>query len=108
MNVSFSIFGWFNLDNQVNAWDIETTRCYVGSDKNLTFAGLELLKGNFTLSLSYFTVDDFNVLTHDLVRKLDLVRFLLLAAEDDGLTASIASEDVSKGRFTVLVGTIDC
>ena len=96
MNVSFSIFRWFNLDNQVNAWDVKTTRCNIGSDKYLAFLSFELLESNFTLSLSYFTVNDFNVSAHDLVRKLNLVRLLLLAAEYYGLTASIASEDVSE------------
>ena len=108
MNVSFSIFRWFDLNDQVNAWYIKTTRCNIGSDKYLAFASFEFLESNFTLSLSNFTVNDFNVLAHDLVRKLNLVRLLLLAAEDDGLTTSIASEDVSESRFTVLVRTIYC
>ena len=108
MNVSFSIFRWFDLDNQVNTWNIKTTRCHIGSDKYLAFASFELLESNFTLSLSYFTVNYFNIFAHDLVRKLNLVCLLLLAAEDDGLTASIASEDVSESRFTVLVRTVNC
>ena len=106
MDISFSILGWFNLDDQVNSWNVQTTRGNISSDKHTAFAGLELFQGNLTLSLSNLTVDDFNVFG-DLIRELDLVCFLLLAAEDDGLSTSVASEDVSKSSFTILIRAID-
>ena len=90
VNVSLSIFGWLNLDDQVNAWNVETARRNICSDKDIAFVGFELLKGYLTLSLSDLAVNDLDAL-RNLVGDLDLVRFLLLAAEDDGLSTSVAS-----------------
>lgn len=106
MDVCLCVLGGLDLDDQVDAWDVKTTRSDIGGNEDIALLLFELLERNFTLPLADFSVDDFDVLL-DLVGQLDLVGLLLLAAEDDGLATSVASEDVGEGSFTVLVRTIN-
>lgn len=106
MDVCLCVLGGLDLDDQVDSWDVETTRRDISGDEDITLFGLELLEGDFTLSLTDLSVDNLDILL-DLVRELDLVCLLLLATEDDGLSTSVASQDVGEGSFTVLVRTVD-
>ena len=107
MNVSFCIFWWFNLHDQVDTWDVQATRGDVSGDQDIAFELFELLEGDFALPLTNLTVDDFDVLARYLVGDFDLVRFLLLSAEYDGLTATVAGQDVCESCLTVLVWAVD-
>ena len=90
MDVCLCVLGRLDLDDQVDSWDVETTRSDIGGDENIALFGFELLEGDFTLSLTDLSVDNLDLLL-DLVGELDLVSLLLLAAEDDGLSTSVAS-----------------
>jgi hypothetical protein len=90
MDVCLCVLGRLDLDDQVDSWNIKTSRRDISGDENIALFGLELLESDFTLSLTNFSVDNLDILL-DLVGELDLVSLLLLATEDDGLSTSVAS-----------------
>jgi len=62
MNVSLNFSRWFELDDQVNIRNVQTTRCNVCSDQDAKFALLKPSDGAFSLTLSDVTVHNLNVL----------------------------------------------
>jgi hypothetical protein len=67
MNVGLCFFGWLDLNDQVDIWNVQTSGSDISSTKYSELALLESLHGHFTLVLSNVSMHDFNVL-------LDLVR----------------------------------
>ena len=61
MNIGFCILGRLNLDDEVDTWDVETTRCNISGDEYTEFLLLEAFKGDFTLILGDITVHNLNV-----------------------------------------------
>lgn len=106
MNVSLCVLGRLDLDNQVDAGDIEAARCDVSGDEDTELFLLEALEGDFTLVLGNVAVHHLNVFL-DLLREKQVIGLLLGGSEHDNLATSVANEDVSKSANTVLVWAVD-
>ena len=62
MDVGLCLFGWLNLDYQVDIRDVKTTGRDVSCDQDSELAFLEALHRDFTLILCDITMHDLNVL----------------------------------------------
>lgn len=94
MDVSLWVNGWFHLDDEVNAWDVQATGCDISGNEHLELLFLEALEGHFTLVLGDVTVHHFDLVL-DLVRQKELVGFVLCLSKHDSLACTIADQDVS-------------
>ena len=108
MDVSLRLLRWFDLDNQVNVWDVKASGSHIGSTEHSELAFFEALHRDFSLVLSDISVHDFNVLL-DLVRQDQRVAVSLGLGEDDRLSsvASVANQDVCQRCDTVLEWAAD-
>lgn len=62
MDVGLSVFWGFDLDNEINTRDVQSTSSNISSYKHTELFVLESLESDFTLVLSDVSVHDFNVL----------------------------------------------
>lgn len=62
MNVRLSILWWFNLNNEINIFDIKTSGGNICCDQDLKFTLLESLHCDLSLVLSNITMHNFNIL----------------------------------------------
>lgn len=62
MDVGLSVFWRFDLDNEINTRDVQSTSSNISSYKHTELFVLESLESDFTLVLSDVSVHDFNVL----------------------------------------------
>ena len=61
VNVGLSLFGWLDLNDQVDVGDVNTARGYVSGDEHTELAFLEALQSDFALVLGDVTMHDFDV-----------------------------------------------
>jgi len=103
MNVSFSVFWWLDLNDEIDVFDVKSSWSNIGGNQNLEFTFFESLHGDFSLILGNVSVHDFNVL-FDLVRQNQRIGIKLGLRENNGFSiSSIADEDISKSWHSVLV-----
>jgi len=95
MNISFSVLGWLDLHDKVDAGDIESTRRDICGNQHAEFLLLEALERHFTLILSNVAVHDLNIIL-DFLREKQIVGLLLRLSENNNLAATVHNEDVSK------------
>lgn len=108
VDVGLSFFGWLNLNDEIDIWNVESSGSNVSGAKDSELALLEALHCDFTLVLSDVSMHNFNVLL-DFVRKDQRVAVGFSLRENDGLAvnASVAHQDVSQRRNTILEGAAD-
>lgn len=104
MNIGLDFLWWLDLDNQVNVWDVQATRCHISSDQHFKFTFFKALHGHFTLVLNDITVHHLNILLNFISQNKSVcISFCL--GKDDGLSlASITNQNISQSRQSVLVG----
>ena len=96
VDVGLSLFGRLELDDEVDIWDVKTTRGDICGHEHSEFALFEALHCDFTLVLGNVTMHDLNVLL-DLVRQQEGVGIGLGLREDDDLTTlAVDYQNVSK------------
>lgn len=61
MDVSLGVLWWFDLDNQVDGGNVQTSGGHVSRNQNLELLVLEALKSDLTLILRDITVHHFNL-----------------------------------------------
>jgi len=86
MNISLSILRRFNLDDQINIRDIESSRCHISSHENAELALFESLESDLSLILSDVTMHDFDILLN-LVREYQLIGISFSLSEDNSLSS---------------------
>lgn len=62
VDVGLDVFRWFQLDHQVNLWDVEAPRSYVRSYDTSNSTLLEVFEDVFTSALRNVSVQDFRSL----------------------------------------------
>jgi hypothetical protein len=106
MDVGLSVFWGFDLDNEINTRDVQSTSSNISSYKHTELFVLESLESDFTLVLSDVSVHDFNVLL-DLLWHEEGIGFGLGWCEHNGLASAVDNEDVSESSDAVVVGTVN-
>jgi len=107
MNVSFSVLWRLNLDDQIYILNIKTSRSNICCHKYLELAFFESLHCNFSLILSNITMHHLNILL-DLIRQNQRIGILLGLRKHNRLCIStIADQNVSKRRHSILVRALD-
>lgn len=107
MDVSFTIFWRFNLDDQFNIWNIETSGSDVSCYQHTKFVLFESLQGNLSLILSDVTMHDLNVFIN-FIRQDQVICFHLCGGEDNGLSSTtINGQQISQSLLSVMVRTVN-
>ena len=88
MNISLRLLGRFDLDDKVDAGNIETTGSDISGNQHAEFLLLKALKGDFSLVLRNITVHDLDVFL-DLLSCEKFIGFLLGRSKDNGLTTAV-------------------
>jgi len=108
VDISLSIFWWFNLNDELNVLNIKASSCDICGNEYFEFTLLESLHCYFSLVLCDVSMHHFNLLL-DFVWQYKRVCILLCLSEHDCFcVTSIAHENVSKCRHSILVWAIDC
>ena len=106
VDVGFRILGGFNLDNQVDIRNVDTSSGYVSCNKYAKLSLLEPSESDFSLILSDVTMHDFDVLV-DLLRQQARFGFCLGGCEHNSLShSSVDDQDISECLHTVMVWTV--
>ena len=107
MDVGLGVLWWFDLDDELHVLDVKASACDIGSNEDLELALLESLHGDFSLVLGNIAMHYLDVLL-DLVAQNQRISVLLGLGEHDRFgVATITNQDVSQGRHSVVVGTLD-
>ena len=107
MNICFGFLGWFDLNDEVDVWDVKASRGDICCHQYSKLTLLEALHSDFSLVLSYVTVHYLDVLL-DLVGEKEGIGVSLGLGKDNYLaTLAIDNQNVCQGRESVLEGTLD-
>lgn len=102
MNIGLNLSWRFNLDDEVDIWNVETPRSNIGSYENLEFAFFESFQCHFSLILGDISMHDLNF-EFDLVTQNELICFDFRTAKNDSLSViSIAKQEVCNSSHFVL------
>ena len=96
MNVGLSVLWRLDLHYQVDTGDVKSSGCDICGHQNVELFLLEPLQGHFALVLRNVTMHDLDVLL-DFVGEQKLVGLQFGRGEHDGLSDTVADEDVSEG-----------
>jgi hypothetical protein len=107
VDVGFNLFWRFNLNNQVDVWDVETTRCNISRNQHFELALLKALHSDFTLVLNNVTVHHLDVLLNFIRQNESVCVCLSLCKNDSFSLSTVADQNVSESRQPVLVWTAD-
>jgi hypothetical protein len=87
MNIGFSIFWRFQLNNKFNVRNIKTSCSNIGSYQDLELVVLEPFDGDFSLILSNISMHDFNIMS-DLIREQQRIGISLGGSKDNNPTST--------------------
>jgi len=95
VDVSINLFGWFQLNDQVDLWNIESSGSNVCCNEAFKFTLLESLESDLPLLLRNVTVQNLSLLLQVGFQE-DFVGFLFGLAENNGssVSSSVKVDDV--------------